>query len=210
MVKLECPNCAAPLKFKSQSTVFAVCPYCQATIVRHDVDLEKIGEMADLQDSMSIFQMGTTGKWDKNKFEIIGLSKIKYDEGYWNEWYLWFKNGKEAWLAEAQGELALNMPTRLPINLPPLDELAVGMDINFPQGGIFQVDDIRHIECIGSMGELPYPAMVGRKAVTVDLVNKKGEFACLDFSEEGIAAYLGTYAEFDELALKNLRQLEDW
>jgi uncharacterized protein (DUF983 family) len=54
----SCPSCGAPVVFKSASSVFAVCEYCQSTLVRHDQNLEDIGKMAALVEDRSPLQLG--------------------------------------------------------------------------------------------------------------------------------------------------------
>jgi hypothetical protein len=43
-----CPSCGAPVKFQWSSAVQTVCPYCRSILVRHDVNLEAVGTVADL------------------------------------------------------------------------------------------------------------------------------------------------------------------
>ena len=43
-----CPSCGAPVKFQWSSAVQTVCPYCRSILVRHDVNLEAVGKVADL------------------------------------------------------------------------------------------------------------------------------------------------------------------
>ena len=54
-----CPSCAAPVKFRSASSVVAVCEYCTSTLVRNGEVLENIGRMAALQDDPTLIQIGT-------------------------------------------------------------------------------------------------------------------------------------------------------
>ena len=58
-----CPSCGAPVVFKSAASIFAVCEYCQSTLVRHDQALEDIGKMAALAEDRSPLQLGSEGHW---------------------------------------------------------------------------------------------------------------------------------------------------
>ena len=60
----RCPNCGAPVRFRWSSAVQTTCESCRSVIVRHDVDLETIGEIADLPPDSSPIQIGTTGTLD--------------------------------------------------------------------------------------------------------------------------------------------------
>ncbi len=86
----SCPSCGAPVVFKSASSIFAVCEYCQSTLVRHDQALEDIGKMAALVDDRSPLQLGAEGSYKGVHFALIGRIQIRYSQGYWNEWHLLF------------------------------------------------------------------------------------------------------------------------
>jgi len=57
----SCPSCGAPVVFKSAGSIFAVCEYCQSTLVRHDQALEDIGKMAALVEDRSRSSWGPRG-----------------------------------------------------------------------------------------------------------------------------------------------------
>ena len=44
----NCPNCGAPIQFRWSAAVQTTCEYCHSILVRTDVDLKKVGEVADL------------------------------------------------------------------------------------------------------------------------------------------------------------------
>ena len=57
-----CPNCGAPIEFRWSSAVQTVCAHCRSVVVRHDVDLEALGEVGDLPPDSSPIQIGTEGR----------------------------------------------------------------------------------------------------------------------------------------------------
>ena len=57
----NCPNCGAPIKFLWSSAVQTTCEYCHSILVRRDVDLERVGEIADLPPDSSPIQIATEG-----------------------------------------------------------------------------------------------------------------------------------------------------
>ena len=73
----ECPGCGAPLRFAWSSAVQTACPYCHAIIVRHDVDLERVGEAADLPSDASPLQIGAEGQFDSKNFLVVGRPIVK-------------------------------------------------------------------------------------------------------------------------------------
>jgi hypothetical protein len=58
---LPVPPAARRSSFKSAASIFAVCEYCQSTLVRHDQALEDIGKMAALVEDRSPLQTGRRG-----------------------------------------------------------------------------------------------------------------------------------------------------
>jgi len=57
--------------FQSSIAVFAVCPYCRSMVVRHDVNVEAIGQMAQLPPDLSPLQIGAHGEMDGQGFTLI-------------------------------------------------------------------------------------------------------------------------------------------
>lgn len=201
MIKLSCPSCGAEVDFRSKASAFAVCSYCKSTIVRHDMDLEVIGKMADLQDDLTPFQLGTKGVFNKQPFELIGRLKVGYTDGFWNEWYALFSSDKVGWLAEAQGFLAMCFPidTR-GSKFPSGESLRPGSIVNIEQDS-YWVDDIRKCRCLYSEGELPLRAAQGRAARSIDLSAPGGKMATLEYTgmaKETAALLAGLSAKYGE------------
>jgi len=80
--KAICPSCGAEVVFKSSVSVFTVCAYCKSMIVRHDMDLEALGTMAEVPDDVSPLRIGTRGRDSSGRFEIVGRLKMSWSEGY--------------------------------------------------------------------------------------------------------------------------------
>jgi predicted RNA-binding Zn-ribbon protein involved in translation (DUF1610 family) len=209
-LKSPCPSCGAEVEFKSNITVFNVCPFCRSTIVRHDLKLETLGKMAELPEDMTPFQVGTRGKYDGKAFELLGRVKLSWDDGSWNEWFASFSDGREGWLAEAQGMYMMSFLRPEITEVPPVRELKPGK--SFPLGGpTFKVDDIKRARCVGSEGELPFQAPEGRESVSVDLSGPDSLFATIEYSiTDGIRVFTGKSVDFDALELAELRELEGW
>lgn len=203
----NCPACGGEVHFKSVASVFSVCPYCQMMLVRKDLDLETYGKMAVLPADMSPFQLGTSGKFEKRSFTLVGRLRLKWADGFWNEWYAIFDDGTPSWLAEAQGFYMLSFEK--PQDLPHRTQISVGKPVAL-SGGTYEVDDIKEATCVGSEGELPFRSPKGRTSVSVDLTGKNQTFACIDYSEDGTRCYEGRYVEFDDLHFTGLRELDGW
>lgn len=209
MLTLSCPSCGANVSFKSKASVFAVCSFCKSTLVRHDMNLEAVGKMAELQDDMSPLQIGTTGKHNGKSFELIGRLRVSYEDGFWNEWYAIFNNGDTGWLAEAQGFYGMCFESN-GVALPRSEDLRTEATVDLKKHGYFQVEDVRPVSCTYSEGELPINAMKGRESLSVDLTAPGKRMATIEYARDGVRLYVGNYQEFEQYAFKNLRSLDGW
>lgn len=101
-VQANCPACGAPVTFMWSSAVQTACPYCKAILVRHDVNIEKVGEVADLPRDASPIQVMTEGIFDNRRFMVIGRIVYEWEQGGWNEWHIAFDDGRSGWLSDAR------------------------------------------------------------------------------------------------------------
>ena len=199
----SCPSCGAPVVFKSASSVFAVCDYCQSTLVRHDQALEDIGKMAALVEDRSPLQLGAEGSYKGVHFALIGRIQIKYSQGYWNEWHLLFDDMRTGWLSEAGGEYVLTFMQHVMEALPAFDSLKVGQRFVLASQTL-TVSNIENAECVAGQGELPFKVGAGYPVAAVDLRNG-ANFATLDYSETPPLLFVGAAVEFKSLKMNNLR-----
>ena len=209
----KCPSCGAEIPFRSNLSVYAVCPYCRSMVVRHDVDVESIGTMASLPDDMSPFQIGTEGIYKGVHFGIIGRMKISWEDGNWNEWFIVSDDARKGWLAEAQGFYAVSfekddpVPQKTETTLKNINTLGSEVDL---WGQEFKVVDIKQATCIGSEGELPFRAPQGRKTTSIDLTGHAEAFASIEIESDRKRIYIGSYVEWADLKCTNFRKYEGW
>ena len=90
MKSTVCPSCGAPVRFQSAASILAVCEYCKSTLVRHDLNLEDVGKMAQLQTDGSPLQLRVEGKYRGVHFGVVGRIQLRFEHGLWNEWHLLF------------------------------------------------------------------------------------------------------------------------
>ena len=109
----NCPNCGAKILFRWSSSVQTVCEYCKSILVRTDVDLKKVGQVADLPPNSSPIQIGTEGVYNHHPFVAVGRIIYEYDQGAWNEWHL-VMNNSSAWLSFRTGAVAEGRPAIKP------------------------------------------------------------------------------------------------
>jgi hypothetical protein len=228
MKRFACPSCGAEVAFKSNVSVYAVCPYCESMLVRTDVDVEAIGRMAALPDDMSPLQIGAEGRFEGEHFGVIGRLKVGWRDGMWNEWHILTDSGRRGWIAEAQGSWAVSFdvegglqdPLRQTIaeRLAPPAHGDASTDARPVEPGFeivldgtwLRAVDVKDATCLGSEGELPFAAPKGRRTLNIDFVGREGQFATVEIDGETYRAFMGTYVDWEAFGFANLRPLEGW
>src|SRR4051794_4331892 len=186
----SCPNCGAPLEFRFSSSVQTVCEYCKSIIVRTDVDLEKVGTVADLPPNSSPLQLGTEGVFGSKAFSVAGRIIYEYDQGNWNEWHLVFNDGSSGWLSDAQLEYDVSFLAQNPPPRPAASQLTPGTSFVVEQTE-YKVTSITNAHYRGVEGELPFQYWDKRAVPFVDLRTPDARFATIDYSEEPPLLFVG-------------------
>ncbi len=206
MKTANCPSCGAVITFRSAVSILTVCEYCKSTLIRHDLELENIGTMAELLPDSSPIQLGTEGVYRKSRFAVVGRIQLRYGQGIWNEWYLLFDNQRGGWLGETLGNYSVTFSIQPPEPLPSFPELRAGAHVNL-KGRTFQVTNIETARCVAGEGELPIRVGAGYDAPVVDLQAAGNVFATLDYSETPPLVFVGEQVHFGDLKLSRLREV---
>ncbi|MEM7040683.1 MAG: DUF4178 domain-containing protein, partial [Bacteroidota bacterium] len=156
----------------------------------------------------SPFQVGTVGKFEGMGFMLLGRIKLVYPGGTWSEWYAQMDDGREGWLAEAQGQYMMSFREE-GVDIPTPDMVFVNAAIEI-KGQHFKVDDVRKVRYAGSEGELPFLFQQGFEATSVDLRSRGGEFASILYGPDKVEIFVGRYARFDEFQFDFLREIDGW
>jgi hypothetical protein len=206
---MNCPSCGATIRFQSAASVMAICEFCKSTLVRHDLNLEDVGKMAELQTDGSTLQLRVEGKYSGVHFAVIGRIQLRFEQGLWNEWYLLFDDMRNGWLGEAQGTYAISSLVQVKESIPHFEDMVVGKKLQLNRQW-YEVQDVEKAVCIGGEGELPFRVGQGYVAPVVDLMGADSFFSTLDYSEVPPLVFLGKYVDFNELQLSGLRELDGW
>lgn len=185
-----------------------MCPFCKSILVRTDIDLTKVGKVADLPPDSSPIQIGTEGLLDNKAFTVVGRILYEYELGGWNEWHLVYNDGSSGWLSDAQLEydvssLAQPQPGVFPEDPVPEQRFTFG-------GRDVQVTSITRAHYKGVEGELPFQYWDKADVTFVDLRTYYAEFSTIDYTEKPPLLFMGRSVGFDELHLKNVREFEGW
>jgi hypothetical protein len=209
MTNANCPNCGAPVQFQWSSAVQTTCPFCKSILVRRDVNLEKVGVVADLPPDSSPIQIGTEGQFQNKTFVAIGRIIYEYELGGWNEWHIIFSDGVSGWLSDAQCSYALTFMEALPGPVPDANTVQRGNAFDWG-GHHYEVSVVTRAHYKGVEGELPFEYWDHHEAIFADLRTTDGRFGTIDYSQQPTVLYLGAGVEYDDLHLKNVRQFEGW
>lgn len=163
--------------------------------------------MADLLEDTSRLQIGSEGRYRDRHFAVIGRIQLKYDAGVWNEWYLLFDDGRNAWLSEAAGEYIVSAQVAVKDPLPAFEALRPDMPVVL-DGRRFQVADLETARCVAGQGELPFKVAAGYDVNTADL-RGNDRFVTLDYSETPPLVFVGQSVPFAELRLTELKEARD-
>lgn len=204
-----CPQCGAKITFRWSSAIQAVCEFCQSILVRTDVDLKKVGVVADIPEDASPIQLNTEGIWNNKAFVVVGRIIYAHEQGQWNEWHLLFSDGTSGWLSDAQLEYAISFRAQLGIQFQSPGHVALGATIQF-DGAAYTVTARTNAGYVGVQGQLPFEYWDKQVVTFIDCRTGDGRFATLDFSEYPPLWFVGQFVEIEQLQLKNVRQFEGW
>ncbi len=229
MNTVSCPTCGAPVTFRSAASVMAVCDYCKSTLVKDAASVRNVGRMSDVLEDYSPIQVNTSGSFDEGHgtlgFVVVGRIQLRYDAGFWNEWYVLDDAGAGAWLSDASGQFAFTRadpPERwAQWPLPAFEAIRPGSPLDVgqaPDGSrlVYLAGDVRTARCTGGQGELPFVVGAGYTARVADF-HRGIEFLTLDYSDTaadaGAAAscpivYRGRAVALDALKPQLLRDPE--
>jgi hypothetical protein len=205
--RAACPNCGAPVEFRSAASAFAVCSFCRSTVVREGDALRKIGESAELFDDHSPLQLGAGGTYQGAAFTLVGRLQYRYKDGTWNEWHALFDSGpndqKSGWLSEDNGRyvLAFDLPLQ---GGPPSDQLRPGVQ-QVVAGQPWMVASVNAAKLIAAQGELPFKPNTERGFVVADLRSTRDEVGTLDYTDQAEPKWsVGRSVAISELAMTGL------
>ena len=206
--RAACPNCGAPVDFRSAASAFAVCSFCKSTIVREGDALRKIGQSAELFDDHSPLQLGAAGKYQGAAFTLVGRLQYRYADGTWNEWHALFDDGagKSAWLSEDNGRYVIAFEAPLDVAVPPNVAMKPGAQYVINGQG-WSVASVTPAKLIAAQGELPYKPNLERGFLVCDLRSTRGEVGTLDYADPAKPRWsIGRSVAISELAMTGLAE----
>ena len=201
----QCPSCGAPVEFRWADAVQTVCPFCASVLVRHDVQLERVGVVSAPPRADSRIQLGTRGSHAGRGFTVVGRIAYAWERGAWNEWHLVGDDGASRWLSEADGELAVTSLIHPTFPLPAAESVDVGDAVEW-EGTRLRVTETVSARYAGTEGELPFEYWGYDEVLFADLRSTDGRVATVDYSGAEPLFFAGDSVEWEDLSLSGLRE----
>jgi predicted RNA-binding Zn-ribbon protein involved in translation (DUF1610 family) len=208
MFKLACPSCGAEVTFRSATSAIAVCEYCRSTLLREADAVRDVGKMAVALEDYSPIRITTSGIYAGKAFGVVGRIQLRYEAGFWNEWYILFDDGTAGWLSDASGQYAITVDSGFADDAPPFGQIVPGGACTW-DGHTYTASDLRTARCTGGEGELPFRVGAGWEAKVVDY-RQAHRFLTLDYSDgPKPRGYVGKAVQLADLKCQLLRDSDE-
>ncbi|MFA5507890.1 MAG: DUF4178 domain-containing protein [Vulcanimicrobiota bacterium] len=202
---MNCPGCGAPITFRTERAFYSVCSSCGQMLIKREIGLELLGEVAECQPDGSLLQVGTRGQDLDRLFTVTGRTQLRYGDGFWNEWFLAYDDGSTGWLGEALGQYFISsqrtrgkVPSAL--SSPPSLGAVIKLDRKH-----YTALDRKSVTVSSYEGELPALARTDRPYLTVDLRSPEGFGLSVDYQTGAPEIFCGRWTDFSDLSFSNLK-----
>ena len=94
--RAACPNCGAPVEFRSAASAIAVCSFCRSTVVRDGDDAAHASARApSCSTTTRRCSSAPPARYQGAAFTLVGRLQYRYADGTWNEWHALFDERPE-------------------------------------------------------------------------------------------------------------------
>ncbi len=212
MFSINCPSCGNPVVFKLESSLYSTCEFCQTVLMRQNMNVCNIGKASCVQADSSPLKIGTTGTYKGLSFEILGRTQAVQNDGYWNEWFIAFSDGRTGWLSESIGEYCLTVEDTID-KFPDFNKAKIG--------SVFTHKDTKYIiankgsaRVTAFEGELNFDPQGSYDLYYIDLRSFSGKAGTIDYSDFAAGKgspeiFIGEYLDFNNFHFQNLRDEEE-
>lgn len=198
--EFKCPSCGGNIKQQNPASRSISCGYCGQTSHLNADSLQAVGGQNLLVDYGSYLSVGNRGRWQGQGFTILGRLRIEYEDGFWDEWYINFDDGRPAWIQEDDGSFMLFEAAGELSGLE-YENIHVGTFRDFSQDltSVFITSKSR-AKVEGGEGELPFRIIPGETADFVEGI-KEGEMVSIEVLPDETSISLGKTISLDDLDL---------
>ena len=203
--RAPCPGCGAPVEFRGAQSAFAVCSYCQSTVVRQGDVLSRVGKMAELFDDHSPLQLQASGVWEGRSFTLVGRLQFKSASGTWTEWNAVFDDASNGTLGEDNGSYVFSRAAPMARAVPEAARFRVGATTAVG-GKSFSVAASDQVALLSAQGEVPRLPALGQPFAVVELRSADGEVLSIEYDGEPPSVSRGRAVLLETLQLTGLRE----
>ncbi|MFW5751178.1 MAG: DUF4178 domain-containing protein [Planctomycetota bacterium] len=195
-----CPSCGKNLAETERFRAMTVCPACRAAVVLDAGATRVAGTMALLTQTPSPLQVGGVGSLMGRTFQVAGRVRYGYRDGAWDEWFLFFDDGSQAWISEDGGELTFESFVR---TTPPMAWEDAQPGATYQLGDeSFVVAEKAVAICEGAEGDLPFPVLPEEKVPFLDLEAPEA-MATVEYELDGsVIVFRGRHLTAGELDMQ--------
>ncbi len=169
----------------------------------------QIQKAEPVREELTILQVGTTGTYSNQAFEVIGRIQYFFTEGYRNHWFILYKSGKTGWLGDWAGNYSLFQEATY-TSLMPLTGRAAGETLSISKISL-EIEVIDKVNVIYWEGEVPEQGLLEKNFTAIELFSTNGQMGLLHTSGSGTPhTYLGQYVALQDLTLQNTRVHHEW
>lgn len=200
--EFECPSCGGKIRRENSASRSVSCGYCGQTSHINAESLKAAGEQHPLIDYGSFLKIGGRGRVNDLGFVILGQVRMKYPDGFWDEWYINYDDGKEGWIEEDDGSFVLYEEEGELYDLD-FNEVQVGTFSHFNQAltHVFITEKSKAI-IEGGEGELPFRITPGEQADFLQGI-KDGEVISVELLPDHKTVFRGRPVTLEELGITN-------
>ncbi len=150
---IKCPSCGAEHSLHNPGIITVVCDYCGNAVYWDEEKIKDAGKQAVLPEGLTRLYRGAGGTLFNRRFLVLGRVRYSFGQGFWDEWYLEFADGRLGWLSEDNFELAWETRAK-DADLPSFEELWPGNRVVVGERE-YVIEEKGEAVCLGVEGKLP-------------------------------------------------------
>lgn len=192
-----CPACGAPIAVENRFSKVVICQYCGQTAAITAAGLDPTGKVPLLADFPSIFSIGATGRLRGEPFRVLGRLRYKYDEGFWDEWFIAVGERKKIWMQEDEGTFVAFEKSVLTTPLALFKDIRVGTTITVNDRQVFVIEKNEAV-IAGGEGEIHFKIVPGERVDYID-GNSEGSIVSIEVTPDEIHLSTGSPVDISDI-----------